>query len=112
MTYNSRPAQELGKWSEFEGKIEDYNREVFHAYFVRGRNIGKTAVLMAAAESAGLNPKEAEKALAGRRFSASVDADWERSRQMGIRAVPTFVMNGRMLVGAQPETALEAFIRS
>ena len=85
---------------------------MFQAYFARGCNISETAVLMAAAESAGLNPKEAKKVLAERRFSPSVDADWERSRQLGIRAVPTFVMNGRMLVGAQPETALEAFVLS
>jgi predicted DsbA family dithiol-disulfide isomerase len=111
MTYNSRLAQELGKWAESEGEIEDYNRGVFQAYFAQGRNIGETAVLMAVAESAGLNPKEAEKVLAERRFSRPVDADWERSRQLGIRAVPTFVMNGRMLVGAQPETELDAFVR-
>ncbi len=112
MTYNSRLAQELGKWAETKGNVEAYNRSVFQAYFVHGRNIGHGAVLAAVAESAGLDPKEAESALRERPFESAVDADWERSRKMGIRAVPTFVLNNRILVGAQPETALDEFVRS
>jgi predicted DsbA family dithiol-disulfide isomerase len=92
--------------------IEAFNRAVFQAYFVHGRNIGQEEVLIAVAESAGLDPKEAKAVLMERPFESAVDADWERSRQMGIRAVPTFVLKDRILVGAQPETALDEFVRS
>jgi predicted DsbA family dithiol-disulfide isomerase len=112
MTYNSRLAQELGKWAESKGKIEAYNRSVFQAYFLHGRNIGHGETLVALAESVNLNPKEAEVVLGERRFERAVDADWTRSRLMGIRAVPTFVLDDRVLVGAQPEAALDEFVRS
>jgi predicted DsbA family dithiol-disulfide isomerase len=42
-----------------------------------------------------------------RTYRQAVDADWDRSRLMGIRAVPTFVLNDRRLVGAQSYEALE-----
>ena len=111
MTYNSRLAQELGKWAETEGHIEAYNHAVFRAYFVHGRNIGHGETLTALAESVDLNPEEAERVLAERRFERAVDADWTRAKLMGIRAVPTFVLNDRVLVGAQPEAALDEFVR-
>jgi predicted DsbA family dithiol-disulfide isomerase len=46
-----------------------------------------------------------------RTFSRAVDADWTRSRELGIRAVPTFVMNNRSIVGAQSYEVLEEFIK-
>jgi predicted DsbA family dithiol-disulfide isomerase len=112
MTYNSRLAQELGKWAETKGNIEAFNQVVFQAYFAEGRNIGEMAELIEIAKSVGLNPEEALQVLKDRSFKHAVDADWERSRRAGITAVPTFVMKDQMLVGAQPEDALDAFIRS
>ena len=44
-------------------------------------------------------------------FSQAVDRDWQRSREMGVTAVPTFHLNGQQLVGAQPYAALAAMIR-
>ncbi len=112
MTYNSRMAQELGKWAEVEDKIEAYNEAVFQAYFVHGHNIGDQEVLLSVCRSVGLNPEKAATVLNERRFKGSVDADWMLSRRLGIRAVPTFVMGERILVGAQPEAALDEFVQS
>jgi len=112
MTYNSRLAQELSKWAEAKGNIEAFNHAVFHAYFAEGRNIGEVNELIEVAKAAGLDPEEAQQVLKERSFERAVDGDWERSRRMGIRAVPTFVMNDQILVGAQPEAALDEFIRS
>ena len=112
MTYNSRLAQEMGKWAETKGIIASFNQAVFHAYFAEGRNIGDPIELIEVVRSLGMDPVKAGTVLQDRPFKQAVDADWERSRRMGIRAVPTFVMKGQILVGAQPEAALEEFIRS
>ena len=37
-----------------------------------------------------------------RLFQEAVDSDWDRSRQFGIQAVPTFILDRNGLVGAQP----------
>jgi predicted DsbA family dithiol-disulfide isomerase len=102
MTYNSRLAQELGKWAEVMGKGDEFHQAVFRAYFVQGLNIGKIPVLTKLAGSIGLSEDEAQEVLQKRAFKEEVDQDWARSRQKGIQAVPTLLLGQRILVGAQP----------
>jgi predicted DsbA family dithiol-disulfide isomerase len=110
MTYNSRLAQELGKWAECQGRGGAYHNTLFRAYFVDGRNIGKPSELVRLAYSIGLSDEEAYKIINSRAFREAVDEDWSRSRQLGITAVPTFVLNGSTVVGAQPYPVLETFL--
>ena len=110
-TYNSRLAQELGKWAETKGRGDAYHDAAFRGYFVEGKNIGKKDVLVDLAESVGLEKDVAREVLESRTFRAAVDEDWTLSRQWGITAVPTFVMNGAGVVGAQPYEKLAEFLR-
>ena len=109
-TYNSRLAQELGKWAEEKGKGEEFHNAVFRAYFVDGVNIGKAGELVAIAKKTGLPAEEAGIVLGKRTHQAAVDSDWEKSRRLGITAVPTFVIDPKGIVGAQPYEALEQFL--
>jgi predicted DsbA family dithiol-disulfide isomerase len=106
-TYNSRLAQELGKWADMQPNGTGIHDALFRAYFVDGQNIGNLDTLVAIAEGVGLSGAEARQVLAQRRFKDAVDADWQRSRAFGITGVPTFVANGRGVVGAQPYEVLE-----
>jgi predicted DsbA family dithiol-disulfide isomerase len=111
-TYNSRLAQELGKWAETKGKGDEYHDAVFRAYFVDGKNIAKTDVLMGLVKAVGLPENKAREALQMRAFKESVDSDWDPAHRIGISAVPTFVFNHQTLVGAQPYEVLEQFLRN
>jgi predicted DsbA family dithiol-disulfide isomerase len=106
-TYNSRLAQELGKWADTQPNGAGIHDALFRAYFVDRQNIGNVDSLVALAEGVGLSGAEARQVLAQRRFKDAVDADWERSRAFGFTGVPTFVANGRGVVGAQPYEVLE-----
>jgi predicted DsbA family dithiol-disulfide isomerase len=110
MTYNSRSAQELGKWAETRGRGEDFHRAVFRAYFVEGKNIGRLGVLTEVIRGLGLSVEEARQVMAERTFQEAVDGDWARSREIGISAVPTFVLEDKALVGAQPYEKLSALL--
>lgn len=110
MTYNSRLATELGKWAESKGKGEEFRNAVFRAYYVGGINIAKPDGLIALAEEVGLPGREAAEVLKTRAFGQAVDADWALAEQLGISAVPTFVLDGRAVVGAQPYETLEKLL--
>ena len=110
-SYNSRLAQELGKWADTQPGGAKLHDALYKAYFVEGRNIGDPEVLVAIAQSVGLPADEARKVLAERRFKDAVDADWEKSRGYGITGVPTFVAEGHGVVGAQPYEVLEQFLK-
>jgi predicted DsbA family dithiol-disulfide isomerase len=105
-TYNSRLAQEVAKWAETKLGGEAIHDALFKAYFVDGRNIGDSAVLVDVARSVGLPASEAADVLKERRYRADVDADWAKSRQYGVTGVPTFVSGGQGVVGAQPYETL------
>ena len=70
------------------------------------RNIGDPDTLAAIVEEAGLPAAAARAALADRSFKDAVDADWSRSRDMGVTGVPTYAAAGYGVVGAQPYEVL------
>ena len=101
-TFNSRMAQELGKFAEQEGKGDDFHHSVFRAYFADGLNIGLPSTLADISAKVGLGSESVQEVLEKRLFKEAVDKDWTRSYQKGVTAVPTFMMNGMALAGAQP----------
>ena len=111
MTFNSRLAQELGKWADEQPGGEAIHDALFKAYFVDGKNIGDPEVLVALAQSVGLPVEKAREVIANRSYRDAVDADWAKSREYGVTGVPTFVAGGQGVVGAQPYEALEQLVR-
>jgi len=109
-TYNSRLAQELGKWAESKGKGEPFHHAAFRAYFAEGINIAKIPALLDIAASVGLPREDAEAVLVNRSFKKDVDEDWSLAQKKGITAVPTFVMSTDKLVGAYPYEALQKLV--
>ncbi len=110
-SYNSRLAHELAKWAESKEKGDAFHQAVYRAYFVDGQNIGKAEALINLADSVGLAKDEAEKILDLRMFKDAVDSDWSRSREVGVSAGPTFVMDHQAIVGAQPYEILDDFLK-
>jgi predicted DsbA family dithiol-disulfide isomerase len=109
-TYNSRLAQELGKWADTQPGGDKIHDKLYRAYFVDSRNIGDLDVLVEIAQSVGLPAEEARAVLTERRFKDAVDADWAKSHQYGVTGVPTFVAARHGVVGAQPYEVLEQLV--
>ena len=111
MTYNSRLAQELGKWADTQPGGEAIHDALFRAYFVEARDISQPAALLEIAKQVGLSVDGARDVLEKRTFKEAVDRDWELSRRYGVTGVPTFVAGRYGVVGAQPYEALEQLVR-
>ena len=109
-TYNSRFAQELGKWADEQPGGAAIHDALYKAYFVDARNIGDAEILVALAQSVGFPADEVRAVLTERRFKDAVDADWTKSRAYGVTGVPTFVAEGHGVVGAQPYEVLEQLL--
>lgn len=110
-TYNSRLAQELGKWADSLERGDSIHDLLYQAYFVDSKNIGDIDELVNIAEKAGLSPVVARQVLENREFEHQVDEDWRYSRDLGVTGVPTFYSNSMMVVGCQPYEILERFIK-
>ena len=110
-TYNSRLAQELGKWADTQPGGEAIHDALYRAYFVDAVNVGDVDALLTIAGDVGLDVYAAREVLQSRSFSDAVDADWDLSRRYGITGVPTFVAAQKAVVGAQPYEVLENFLQ-
>jgi len=97
----ARPAAEAARCAAAEGRYWAYHDRLFaeQPRFAEER-------LIAYAADLGLDPAEFGRCLAERRYARDVQADVAEARALGVRSTPTFLVNGRPLVGAQP---LETF---
>jgi predicted DsbA family dithiol-disulfide isomerase len=111
MTYNSRLAQELGKWADTQPGGEALHDALFRAYFVEARDISQPEALLDIVQKTGLPVDAAREVLDKRTFKDAVDGDWNLSREYGITGVPTFVVGRHGVVGAQPYEVLEQLVK-
>ena len=111
-TYNSRLAQELGKWAETQPGGAAIHDALYRAYFVEGRNIGDADVLVEIAAAVGLDAAAARVVIETRSFKDAIDEDWQKSHEYGVTGVPTFVADAKGLVGAQPYEMLERLMEA
>lgn len=108
-------AHRLLGWTEREGS-EAQRRvagELYAAHFARGLDVSDVEVLARAAAGAGLDPASAREFLAGSEGAAELVERLEGARRIGIRAVPTFVVDGHTAIqGALPSEALRRALES
>ena len=109
-TYNSRLAQELGKWADTVAGGEALHDALFRAFFAEARDISRVDVLLEVVRQAGLPEDAARRVLEERTFREAVDGDWRRARELGVTGVPTYAAGGHAVVGAQPYEVLEELV--
>ena len=64
-------------------------------------------MLLELVEAVGLDRGVASVVIAERTFSKAIDEDWSLSQAYGVTGVPTYVADGRGVVGAQDYAVLE-----
>ncbi|MHC9086613.1 DsbA family oxidoreductase [Luteimonas sp. RIT-PG2_3] len=108
------PAHRLMWLATREGDVEAVGEALFHAHFAEGRNLADPEVLVVAGAAGGLSAERVRRLLAGDEGLAEVRAGIAQAQAIGIRAVPTFVIDGKYAVqGAQsPEAFAEAITQA
>lgn len=100
--YNTFQAHQLIEWAEVRRKGHEMKQALLKAYFTDLMDVSDIDVLVAAADSLGLDGQEARSALESGTHADSVrqrEAFWTNQ---GIHGVPAMVFSGRHLVtGAQ-----------
>lgn len=110
-TPNTLDAHRLIWLADEEGVQDAVVEALFRAYFCAGRDIGDRETLLEVVAGAGLARDRARQVLDnGEGLDATRTAE-ERARQLGVRGVPFFTINGEStLSGAQkPKVFLAAF---
>jgi protein-disulfide isomerase len=93
----ARPAHEAARCAGALGRYWPYHDRLFAAQPAFERDD-----LVRYAVEVGLSREAFERCIDQRRFASVVEADVAQARALGVRSTPTFFINGRPLVGAQP----------
>ena len=99
---NSRLALYISEFARKKGKFEEYHKLVLDAYWLDGKDIGDKSLLFDLAESVGLDKKEIEDYLSTGEPSTVVQQSLKEVRNYGINGVPAFIIEDRLIYGAQP----------
>ena len=101
-TPNTLKAQCLINWAKLEGCQNELIQALFEAYFCHGKDIGDTAVLIDIAGECGMNADVVKRLFASGQDQLEMQERDASARDMGVRAVPTFIVAGQHVVsGAQ-----------
>lgn len=110
--YNTFDAHRLLQWAGIRGDQLGLKVALLRAYHAEGKDPSDHDVLVAAAESVGLDGAEARRVLEGDEYADDVRGEETEARQMGIHSVPAIIFNERYLVsGGQPVEVFEQAIR-
>ncbi|MFX1307396.1 MAG: DsbA family protein [Promethearchaeota archaeon] len=99
---NSRLALYISEFARKNGKFEEFHKLVLEAYWLEGKDIGDKSLLLDIAESVGLNKDEIEDYLNTDEPFKILQKTLKELREYGINGVPTFNIEERLIVGAQP----------
>ena len=99
---NTFSAHQLLGWAEAQGRQHPLKLALFDAYFTKQLDVSKPEVLLAAAQSAGLDPDAARAALESGNHIIPVREKQQFWTSRGISGVPSMVFGGKyLLTGAQ-----------
>jgi protein-disulfide isomerase len=98
----ARPAHEAARCAGDQGKFWEYYKALYTGAPKSGEQ------LKAVAQQVGLDAARFDACVASGKYQAVVQKDIDQGKRLAVTGTPTFFVNGRPLVGAQP---LEAFVR-
>ncbi len=109
---NSRLALYISEFARKKGKFEEFHKLVLEAYWLEGKDIGDKSLLLNLAESVGLNKKEIEIYLDTDEPFKVVQKSLKEIRRYGINGVPAFLIESRLIFGAQSYEVFKKVINS
>lgn len=108
---NTLQAHRLLYWAQQRSNADALIERLFVAQFQRGEPVGDLAMLVKIAAECGYPTAEVKAYLASDEDTETIREDERMVRQMGIRMVPTFILNSRqVIVGAEDPAVLAGAI--
>ncbi len=109
---NTLQAHRLIHWAQQRGEAEQLVERLFVAQFQRGEYVGDVALLTQIAAECGYPPAEVAAYLASTQDVDTVRSQEAEGRAAGIRQVPTFIVDCRLVVvGAEDPAVLAEAMR-
>ena len=107
-TPNSVDSHRLVKFAQRHGLAAEMVEALFVSFFIEGRDIGETEVLLDIAADQGLDRAEVARHLASDADIDAVAQDNARAHRLGVNGVPSYVFGGPMIISGAQEPQILA----
>lgn len=97
----TRKAHETAAYAREHGRFDEVHDALYRAYFVEGLDIGRIDVLAELGARSGLDVQDLQIALGVDRYTEQVLAEEVEALGRGVRGVPAYVVDGRLITGLQ-----------
>ena len=97
----TRKAHETAAYAREHGRFDEVHDALYRAYFVEGLDIGRIDVLAELGARSGLDVQDLRIALGVDRYTEQVLAEEVEALGRGVRGVPAYVVDGRLVTGLQ-----------
>ena len=108
---NSHLALSMSEFARKKGKFEEFHKLVLEAYWLQGKDIGDRKLLLDLVESIGLDKEEMELYLNTDEPRQVIQKSLQEVRSNGINGVPAFIIDNKLLFGAQPYEVFDRVIK-
>jgi len=98
-------------YAKEHGKGNEYDDRMLRAFFQEELDIGNVDVLVKLAGEIGLDETNLRDALASHNYRQTQQQALQHAQEIGIEAVPTFLIGNRVLTGVQDRETLERAIK-
>lgn len=110
--YNTFNAHRLLHWAKEHDLQTQLKLALFDMYFTEHGDPSDPEQLLAVVESVGLDAAKAKEILESDLYEKEVRSEQEKYRNLGINAVPSFIINDKHLIkGGQPAEVFKSFLQ-
>lgn len=103
-SFNTGNIHRLIQWAKTEKKANELKEQLMFAYFTKGTDLNDTNNILSIVSNLGLDTTVANSVLTSSNYKLEVDKDIAKSKELGIRGVPYFLINGTQVIsGAQDD---------
>ena len=106
----SRKAAVAARVAQEQGRFWEYHDLLYENQGSKNGGAFSDESLIGFAREAGLNVEQFESSFKGGKYEDVVEQVFREAQDAGIQGTPTFFINGRILIGAQPLEAFEQAI--
>ena len=107
---NSRLAIIASEYARKKGKFSEFHEALFNEYWIKGKNISKVDIILNLGEKLKFNTDELSKFLYSTEGEELLNFNLESSLDDVVTGVPAFVINGKVVTGAQPYNLIKKVI--
>ena len=109
---NTRLALFIAEFAKKEGKFDQYHKLVMEKYWEEGIDVGDLSVLLDFCESIGLDREKVQEYIESDEPLNILRETSDELGAIGMNGVPSFLIGGKFIVGAQPLDVFRRVIRS